>query len=65
LDRLTTFLANKTAVIVAHRLSTVKEADHILVLDKGRIVESGTHQTLTAQKGHYYELVRNQLELGQ
>lgn len=65
LDRLTTFLTNKTAVIVAHRLSTVKEADNILVLDKGRVVESGNHQTLTAKKGHYYELVRNQLELGQ
>lgn len=65
LKRLNAFLTQKTAVVVAHRLSTVKEADNIVVLEKGRIVEEGNHQTLTAKKGYYYELVRNQLELGQ
>lgn len=52
---------NKTVVIVAHRLSTVKKADQIVVLDYGSIVESGTHDELIARKGHYYSLVRNQL----
>ena len=61
LDRL---FEDKTVVIVAHRLSTVKNADNIIVLDSGRIVEEGTHAELTAKKGYYYELVRNQLELG-
>ena len=51
-------------VIVAHRLSTVKNADQIIVLDHGKIVELGTHAELTAKKGYYYELVKNQLELG-
>lgn len=55
---------NKTVVIVAHRLSTVRNADNIIVLDKGRIVEEGAHSELTAKKGYYYELVKNQLELG-
>ena len=54
----------KTVVIVAHRLSTVKDADKIVVLDQGKIVEEGTHKELTAQRGLYYTLVRNQLELG-
>jgi ATP-binding cassette subfamily B protein len=54
----------KTVVIVAHRLSTVKNADQIIVLDQGRIVEEGKHNALIAKKGHYFELVRNQLELG-
>lgn len=58
------FCKDKTVVVVAHRLSTVKNADHIVVLEKGRIVEEGTHTSLTAGKGHYYHLVRNQLELG-
>ena len=49
---------------VAHRLSTVRDADKIVVLDKGRIVEEGTHQELTALRGTYYKLVKNQLELG-
>lgn len=61
LDRL---FENKTVVIIAHRLSTVKNADNIIVLDNGHIVEEGTHAELTAKKGYYYELVRNQLELG-
>jgi len=64
IEQLNTFLSNKTAVIVAHRLSTVSHADQIIVLDKGRIVEHGTHAELTRMKGHYYNLVKNQLELG-
>ena len=61
LDRL---FENKTVVIVAHRLSTVRNADNIIVLDNGKIAEEGTHEQLTARRGKYYELVRNQLELG-
>ena len=58
------FFKGKTAVIIAHRLSTVKNADKIIVLEKGRIIEQGDHQTLTKKKGFYYDLVKNQLELG-
>lgn len=54
----------KTVVVVAHRLSTVKNADQIIVLEKGEIIEHGTHEDLTKNKGAYYELVKNQLELG-
>lgn len=57
-------LEGRTVVIVAHRLSTVTNADQIIVLDRGRIVEQGTHRELTAQRQTYYHLVRNQLELG-
>lgn len=55
----------RTVVVVAHRLSTVKNADQIVVLDKGEIVEQGTHQVLVARKGAYFTLVKNQLELGE
>lgn len=54
----------KTVVVVAHRLSTVRHADQIVVLDKGQIVETGTHEELAARRGAYYHLVKNQLELG-
>ena len=54
----------KTVVVVAHRLSTVKNADQIVVLEKGEIIEQGTHEELTRLKGAYFELVKNQLELG-
>lgn len=64
MDNLHEFYKGKTVVIVAHRLSTVKDADKIVVLDQGKIVETGTHETLTKLKGKYYELVKNQLELG-
>ncbi|MDR2651625.1 MAG: peptidase domain-containing ABC transporter [Prevotellaceae bacterium] len=63
-ENLNKFYKNKTVIIVAHRLSTVKNADQIIVLDKGEIVECGTHYELTLRKGKYYELVKNQLELG-
>ncbi|PTS97817.1 ABC transporter ATP-binding protein [Pedobacter sp. HMWF019] len=64
MQNLEAFFKGKTVVVVAHRLSTVKNADHIVVLDKGVITEEGTHQDLIQMKGAYYELVRNQLELG-
>ncbi len=64
MEKLETFFQNKTVVIIAHRLSTVKNADQIVVLDKGKIVEVGNHKELTAKKGSYYHLVKNQLELG-
>ncbi len=64
MENLGAFFAGKTVVIVAHRLSTVKKADQIIVLDKGQIVEQGTHAELTRQRGAYFILVKNQLELG-
>lgn len=63
-DNLDKFYKGRTVVIVAHRLSTVKNADQIIVIDKGRVAETGTHESLTRQKGMYYKLVKNQLELG-
>jgi ATP-binding cassette subfamily B protein len=64
MENLREFFAGKTVVVVAHRLSTVKNADQIVVLNKGKITEIGTHAELTAKRGEYYELVKNQLELG-
>ncbi|WP_445722290.1 peptidase domain-containing ABC transporter [Flavobacterium sp.] len=64
MEKLNSFLKGKTSVIVAHRLSTVKNADNIIVLENGEVVEQGNHEALTAMKGKYYELVKNQLELG-
>jgi ATP-binding cassette subfamily B protein len=63
-NNLQQFYRNKTVVVVAHRLSTVKNADQIVVLEKGEIVEKGTHEELTFKKGAYFNLVKNQLELG-
>ncbi len=64
MENLELFFKGRTVVIVAHRLSTVKNADQIVVLEKGKIVEKGTHRELTKIKGAYYNLVKNQLELG-
>jgi len=64
MEKLDEFFKNRTAVVIAHRLSTVKNADQIVVLDQGKIVEVGNHETLTREKGYYYNLVKNQLELG-
>ena len=64
LDNLNSFYKGKTVVIVAHRLSTVQNADNIVVMDKGQIIEEGSHKELTEKKGAYYTLVKNQLELG-
>lgn len=55
----------RTRIVIAHRLSTVKNADQIVVLRKGRVVERGTHAELVAQRGYYYELIQNQLELAE
>jgi ATP-binding cassette subfamily B protein len=63
-ENLSEFFTGKTVIIVAHRLSTVKNADKIVVLDNGRILETGSHETLIADKGAYYNLIKNQLELG-
>jgi ATP-binding cassette subfamily B protein len=64
MEKLNSFFSNKTAVVIAHRLSTVKNAHQIIVLDNGEIVEKGNHQELIKLKGNYYNLVKNQLELG-
>ena len=65
MENLADFFAGRTVVVVAHRLSTVRDADCIVVLEKGKIAEQGSHAELTARRGAYYELVKNQLELGQ
>ena len=64
MNNLNLFLQDKTAVVVAHRLSTVKNADQIIVLENGRVVETGTHEELVSMKKNYFTLVQNQLELG-
>lgn len=64
MEHLHQFYKGRTVVVVAHRLSTVRDADNIVVLDKGQVVEEGTHEELTARRGVYYRLVKNQLELG-
>ena len=63
MENLNEFYRGKTVLIVAHRLSTVRNADKIIVIDHGKVAEEGTHEELTEKKGFYYELVRNQLEL--
>ena len=64
MDNMVEFYKGRTVVIVAHRLSTVQHADNIIVLDKGKVIEEGTHEELTHKRGAYYTLVKNQLELG-
>ncbi len=64
IDNLQDFFRDRTVVVVAHRLSTVKNADQIVVLDKGKVAEIGKHDELIEKRGNYYELVKNQLELG-
>ena len=64
MEHLHEFYRGKTVVVVAHRLSTVRDADKIVVLDKGKVAEEGTHRELTEKRGLYYRLVKNQLELG-
>ncbi|MDF2192586.1 peptidase domain-containing ABC transporter [Paraflavitalea sp. CAU 1676] len=65
MENLQAFYRGKTVVVIAHRLSTVRNADQIIVLEKGQIAGIGDHESLTREKGRYFELVRNQLELGQ
>ena len=64
MEHLNEFFEDKTVVVIAHRLSTVKNAHQIVVLDQGKIIETGNHSSLVRQKGAYYHLVKNQLELG-
>lgn len=63
-ENLARFYRGRTVVVVAHRLSTVRDADNIVVLDSGCVAETGTHESLTSRRGTYYTLVKNQLELG-
>ena len=64
MKKLNAFFKNKTVVVVAHRLSTVKNADNIIVLENGEIIEEGNHLELVNNKGVYYKLIKDQLELG-
>ncbi|NBB28217.1 peptidase domain-containing ABC transporter [Cellulophaga sp. BC115SP] len=64
LENLNSFFKGKTVIVVAHRLSTVKNANQIIVLHNGEITEIGTHESLTSKRGEYFNLVKNQLELG-
>ena len=63
-ENLQDFYKGRTVIVIAHRLSTVKNADTIIVLKQGEVVEQGTHNELVDKKGEYYNLVKNQLELG-
>ena len=63
-ENLNEFYKGRTVIVVAHRLSTVKNADQIVVLDEGRVAEIGNHTSLIERQGVYYNLVKNQLELG-
>ena len=63
-ENLDKFYQGKTVIIVAHRISTVRNADQIVVIDDGKVVETGTHESLITSKGAYYNLVKNQLDLG-
>ena len=63
MENLNTFFVDKTVIVIAHRLSTVKNADQIVVIENGEIQEIGTHKNLIHKQGVYYNLVRNQLDL--
>ena len=63
MQNLEEFYKGRTVVVIAHRLSTVKHADQIIVLEKGEVKEVGNHEQLVANRNQYYELVKNQLEL--
>ncbi|MNR45794.1 Alpha-hemolysin translocation ATP-binding protein HlyB [compost metagenome] len=63
MNNLNTFFEGKTAIVIAHRLSTVKNADNIIVMEKGKIIEEGNHESLVKKQGAYFRLVKNQLEL--
>ena len=62
-ENLNKFFKNRTVIVVAHRLSTIRNADNIIVLSEGKIVEQGSHEKLVSEKGYYYKLVSNQLQL--
>jgi len=64
IENIAQFSQGRTVIVIAHRLSTVKNADQIVVLDNGEIVERGAHKELIAKKGKYYHLIKDQLELG-
>ena len=64
MNNLKSFYKGRTVVIIAHRLSTVRDADNILVLDRGHLIEQGNHKELSERKGLYYNLIKNQLEFG-
>ena len=64
MDNLIDYFRGRTMVIVAHRRSTIRHADHIIVLESGEVVEQGSHEDLMYQNGAYYAMIRNQRELG-
>ena len=64
MQKLNVFFENRTVVVIAHRLSTVMNADQIVVLEKGKIIEIGNHEELVSLNGSYFKLVKNQLQLG-